>query len=399
MPESRFRPSRPAEGRERAIRAAEPRDAALNRSRPSYRVRRWLLVAFLASLFLLPVGGFLLIWLSRPVVMPLDRETESVALAFSPDGEMLVGASHLGLTGELAVWDVKTRRRRQTLELAQGANSVAFSPDGRRLAIACNRSPIRREKAGVAAPGHVCIYDTVTWQQTAKLPHNHGVYVVAFAPDGKRLVAGGGKAGDSGSVAEAYVWDVQTWQKVFELEGLKHRVEALAFSPDGETLAIGGDGRVRLFNSSGQPRTTFEVQQGAVTSLVFCHEGHLAVATASGQDKGAVVEWDLEGRKYRTWPALTKERRTQSICCVGRGGQPLVMANDGEATGECGNIFPDYGHVAVLDLQSGKQLTAWEESAEARFGSLAISPDGKTLAVGIRRYEQNHVKFLPMPKR
>jgi WD40 repeat protein len=41
--------------------------------------------------------------------------------------------------GEVKVWDVATFQERLSLPLEQWANGVAFSPDGKSLAVACGR--------------------------------------------------------------------------------------------------------------------------------------------------------------------------------------------------------------------------------------------------------------------
>jgi WD40 repeat protein len=58
-------------------------------------------------------------------------------------------------------------------------HSVAFSPDGRRLATASS--------SHFGADGTARIWDTTTGQELLKVTHDGVVSGVAFSPDGRRL--------------------------------------------------------------------------------------------------------------------------------------------------------------------------------------------------------------------
>ena len=83
----------------------------------------------------------------------------------------------------------------RTATLAEGSPviSVAFSPDGRTLAVG-------------DFGGHVGLWDTATGRRTAILAQGNPVYSVAFSPDGRTLAAGdtGGHVG---------LWDTATGRR------------------------------------------------------------------------------------------------------------------------------------------------------------------------------------------
>jgi hypothetical protein len=103
-------------------------------------------------------------------------------LAFSPDGRLLATAGD----GCVRLWEMATRR--PVLDLPEG-NEVAFSPDGRFVAVA---APEKHVLLSDVAGGKECLRLTVEAE---------GVESLAFSPDGKRLVGG---CRDS----TALVWDV-----------------------------------------------------------------------------------------------------------------------------------------------------------------------------------------------
>jgi WD40 repeat protein len=176
-------------------------------------------------------------------------------VAFSPDSRFLASASgyrdmknalglYGGRPGEVKLWDLETRKELYTLSGHRFCVwSVAFSPDGKRLASASGTY-----QAG--EPGEVKVWDMERGKELyTLLGHNSCVFCVAFSPDGKRLVTSDG-AWRLRTAATVRLWDAETGTRLLNLRGNRASVYGVAFSPDGKSIASAGeDGTVRIWNA------------------------------------------------------------------------------------------------------------------------------------------------------
>lgn len=141
------------------------------------------------------------------------------ALAALPDRRLAAWATDTKL---LRVQDV-TRPRVQPVPLKHDCRALAFSPDGRRLA--------------VTSDWEVLILDITRWPErgTALGRHQGVVSALAFGSDGRTLYTGDWKN-------TVRVWDVERLtERASYTWPVGNRVTALAVSPDGLRAAVGGD--------------------------------------------------------------------------------------------------------------------------------------------------------------
>ncbi|WP_329086386.1 nSTAND1 domain-containing NTPase [Streptosporangium sp. NBC_01469] len=277
--------------------------------------------------------------------------TRISAVAFSPDGRTLAGASGSRDDGSLLLWDVATRKRigAPLTGHTDGVASVAFSPDGRTLASGGYDHTLR-------------LWDVATRKQigTPLTGDGFGVESVVFSPDGRTLASGAGET--------VRLWDVATRKQIgAPLTDHTDGVASVAFSPDGRTLASGGyDHTLRLWDVATRKRIGAPLtgHTGAVVSVAFSPDGR-TLATRSND--GSLRLWDVATRKQIGTP-LTGHTGAVVSVAFSPDGRTLVSTSDKS--------------VLVWDVATRKQIGTLLPGDGFGVESVAFSPDGRTLATG-----------------
>jgi WD40 repeat protein len=156
-----------------------------------------------------------------------------LALAYSRDGRLLASA---GGTGQdpIAVWEAATGKKILSLNPSRGISwSVAFSPDCHCLACV----------TGIDCP----LIDVASGKKirTILSKDKDNVYRAAFSPDGRRLaIACQGQT--------VRLWEVATAQELASLQVSGGQPGGVAFSPDGRYLAAfsgyKGNGTIQIWD-------------------------------------------------------------------------------------------------------------------------------------------------------
>jgi len=266
--------------------------------------------------------------------------------------------------------------------------SVAFSPDGKLLAVGDGNSEI-------------CLWRVVDDQQLLTCQgHSNWVKSVAFSPDGQTITSGS----DDQTVK---LWDVSTGQCLNTFQGHSNGVESVAFSPDGQIIASGSyDQTVKLWDvSTGQCLNTFQGHSRSVWSVAFSPDGQ---TLASGSSDQTVKLWNvitgqylktLQGHSNRVWSVAFSP-----------DGQTIVSGSADQTvklwkilTGQCLNTFQGHSNwirsvafstdgqtiasgsydqtVRLWDVSTGQCLNTLQSHSNAVW-SVAFSPDGQTIVSG-----------------
>jgi WD40 repeat protein len=140
------------------------------------------------------------------------------SVAFSPDGTKLATAS-VDKTARL--WDLESGKSAGgPFVHNEAVNFVAFSMDGTKLATA-------------SLDKTACLWDLGSGKRLGRpLEHQGEVYAVSFSPDGTMLAT-------ASADKSARLWDVATGKPLGPPLEHKECVNSAVFSPDGKTLATG----------------------------------------------------------------------------------------------------------------------------------------------------------------
>jgi len=269
------------------------------------------------------------------------REVGSVA--FSPDGKRLATGSY---DGNAKLWNLTTGQEELHLPGTDGSvHQVTFSRDGQSLAVAANTQSAR-------------LWDLTTGQErTGFQPSAVGKgSFVTFSRDGQLLASALGN--------DVKVWDLVAGKEWATLRGHTDQVNpGSSFAPQGTLLATGSyDCTVRLWDvDRRQERNVLRGHTSCVPCLSFSPDGK-SLASAS---------WD---RTAKIWEVATgQERRTFSghIAEVAS----VSFSPDGKllATGSFDRT------VKLWDTATGQELATLTGHTD-RVWRVAFSPDGKTLA-------------------
>jgi len=287
-------------------------------------------------------------------------------VAFSPDGRTLAIANG---DGEIELWDVSGLKKRRELADPGAARDlpalsvVRYSPDGRVIA------------SGAKETNHVTLWDAATGRVIGRPivtnpPGSGGAQSVSFSPDSERIAV----PGAPGTVG---IWDVATGRRVGKpLTIGSADVEEAIFTKDGGTLIASDDsGAVTMVDvGTGRPiRPPFSVGDKPAASLDLSPDGRLVGAASF---EGSVFVWDVKTGVPFGLP-LAADTSPVNDVAFSPDGRTLVSS---------------HGSSAVVWSMSGEQAIGKPLGGpRTLITDVAFSPDGRRLVAG--RFDGSSVVY------
>lgn len=282
-----------------------------------------------------------------------DRAWAISTLAYSPDGRRLAVASH---DGTVVIWDVATGRpigkplgvHNAGALSPQWILSVAYQPQGRQIAAGNGK-------------GEITIWDIATGRKVTSPDYGAPVRSLAYSPDGKFLAAG---FEDRHGTVAVFPLGTNNPPRLFRLGD---EVYSVAFSRNGKLLAAGdGAGDIELWNLADLQAAPRHLSGGDGTQDLAFSPGDKLLACACGS------------AGIRLWPVQGTDTAGKTL---GRGpyAYGVAFSRDGKTLASAeGDGYARLWNLATLKQETPPLLASWKDAVY----SVAFSPVTDTLASG-----------------
>ena len=313
--------------------------------------------------------------------LTLDGHKEQTfQLAFSPDGKMLITASH---DGTVKGWSTTSGRQRLTCPEHSRGGWVAFSETGNVHVNRFSGSVIHQQQWNV---GTGLQFSTRFLDTSPQFMDPWQINHRAQLPDGTTFALYYGVDGTW------HLWDSHTKRSwallVGQPKGERPHELRSAFAPNGKMLASrGGDNLIRLWAIPNRPPSlsehslssatqkidlhfTFEGPTEYIWALGFSSDGK---TLAIGSEDATVRLWDVESGDA-LFTLIGHDRATDGYT---RAFRTFAFSPDGKTLAGASRE-----QLCLWDLVTGNQLSALPQQWPDVITTLTFSPDGRILLSG-----------------
>jgi WD40 repeat protein len=283
---------------------------------------------------------------------------EVYAVTYFPAGDRLASA---GMDRVIRVWDASGIQQARTLgRHAQQVSAVAVSPDGRWLASA-------------GGDRVVFLWDLQSGGQPRPVGgHDRPVCGLAFSPDSSRLATASGDWKEAEKEqGQVRLFELPSGRELFARRAHPGLAWTVAFSPDGRRLVSGGGenfrpGAVRAWDAASGAELPPAIQYPrGVNRIAFTRDGRKLLVVLTIERIAILHDATTEAELLRiphdeVWPAVGVFNPSGTLVVTSGGSSPFIRVWDA-GTGKL---------VRTLRGHTGDVM------------ALAFSPDGRRLASG-----------------
>ncbi len=349
--------------------------------------------------------------------MPDDEQFSTLLL----DGDRIISVSDDGL---LCIWDAGEGQLKQSKKLFDEdvdtlMMSIALSPDGSKLACINSFSLWICDLSALKLTLHNEHESMINLPQSPGADGSNGI---AWSPDGKTIAIS--------NFDEVYLWDVNAARPGGTLESHSSRITSLAFSDDAHRLVTGSDdGAVKIWDlgSLREEREFGFTAEKKVAAVAFCSKG---TRVAAADLYACTHLWNLD-RPSESVVISGHSELAGCIVFTPDGSKLLSVSFDGSIhlfevadSNKAATVLPDgwlcidfcqrtgkfYGgcyspnRIATWSPETGSTEIFADErtgvfSTDSGVNNIKISPDGTLLATTSRSVDANALQIWDIERR
>ena len=319
---------------------------------------------------------------------------------FSPDGKFIAVASELGIElynaqtyDKVAFFEDKNDGIRDAPAKFEHHYMIMFSPDGQMLASA--NGTYNNDRLSIR------LWSVEEKREIVTFKNDASVYALAFSPDGRTLAVG--------SDDTIRLWSVEEKREIVTFKN-DASVYALAFSPDGRTLAVGsGDDTIRLWSIS--ERREFAMCGESFGREGYAHRAKIGVFSVrfspdgqmlAGEEDGIVSFWSFPEGDHLLHIGVGMAPMSMGWLWSISFSPDMKMLASGHYDGTIRLwVVPEKHEITPELMRELEQWTAEDpleitslKKEQSGVNCLAFSPDGRTLISG---HESGTVQIWNIP--
>jgi WD40 repeat protein len=244
---------------------------------------------------------------SWSVISEFKQSDYVTNVLFTPGNSMLATVNNDLAKGgrrnaKILFWDVRSGKNISIYKedpRSQGITAIAYSPDGKRLAVGFGEGLVQ-----LLDVEHIADIKVLN---NKVLSVDSGISFLRFSPNGRLLAVatGRGVSGPNDSMTLT-VLNAITGRSIFINQEI--RVHGLDFSPDGKFLAVGATriGKVFvtttliLFKTSNW-KAGRELYDHPPEDLAFSSNGNTLVSLIADYDSSTIAVWDMKAQRIKRW--------------------------------------------------------------------------------------------------